>query len=458
MAELLLASLNITDAKRIDKGLVNEVYLFDANTKIIKINEDRANLECEYKALHLLREKGFNIPSIIEKSEHYIIMEFIQQDTNDKPTRTKLLYDELSKLHSYTSDMFGSETSYCGKINMPPGFNSDYTIWFRENRWKALLDRILASDLSFYSNYCFAMRVYDIINLIFVDKQITPSLLHGDINPMNFIVNSDKVYFIDPVCHYGDPAYDLACYDIWAGTPKTDAVSLLYYSFILLVGYSLTKKQNTINRAKQYMVKLLEMYPKRYLSLLEPVNVSPNYDYIVIMQGCFNPVHLNHVQTPDIATQYIKNRYQTDNVLTVFALAPDERIFSKSRDGIVLYHRKEMLRLALQGRQNTMIDFTGLWVDNIIDHYKNLYPGCKEVYICCGMDGLDWSFKKFNSQQKFLVVQRNGYEKTIVDDRITYLYDETITTMSSSQLRKDAETYKANMHADVYNYFINYLK
>lgn len=447
----LFDELKITDYVKLF-STIGDVYLFDNNTKIIKFCNDDENIESEYKSLLLLQAHGFNIPTIYKKEKNYIIMEYIVSDQIDQKHKTSLLKSELEKLHMIKHEMFGYDSStFCGTIKVGNNHTKDWKTFFKNNRWLPLISKF-KDDVEFYNTYCKMVKIYDVMDTFFNDIIIEPSLLHGDINPRNFIVKDEKVYFIDPTCYYGDLNYDHACYNIWKNIPASNNVEILYYIFILTLSYYHNKKWHIVKKINKYCDKLLLDSIKCYPSLINKIRTADAYDYIVIFQGCFNPVHKNHINLAQKSRQYIESKYGKKTLL-VLAMAHDRRILKKDNNGIVLYHRQKMLELAIKTHDDVCIDITHLWLDEITDQYKMLYPMVKNVYICCGTDGLKYPLLYCHKDQEFLVINRKGYEPHKLCNKIHIIGDEDIE-MSSTKIRKNLDSAKDLLDELVYEYLI----
>ena len=457
MSKCILSTLNIHDAKQITVGYINEVYSFDNKTKIIKINKNKSNLESEYKSLLYLKENGFNIPQIYQKTDTYMITEYINQDECPDIDNKKILFSELYKLHSITNNKFGFYYDTFSAIDqMSNEFSDRWDDFFKINRWKKLFDLIRKDNIDFEEDYNLGMAVFDIIPKVFEKYEVVPSLLHGDLNPNNFLIKDGKVYFIDCACFYGDKMYDLACFNLWKSDTDDNPINLLYYSFIMSSVYRLTGTR--LNKAKQFMKKLLLQFPICYPSLV--MNISNyDYEYIIVQGGSYNPVHNNHIKNMIIASKHISQ----EKTLLVFALASDERVKAKCKNKIEqkskFYHRKHMLDMAIKKEKigDSCIDLTGLWGTDIIKHYRNLMTNVKKIYVCCGLDTIGYHFNDiFDCDQTFLVINRNKYKAKINDDRIIYLDNESEKTMSSSMIRKkQSKDIKDFMNNDVYSYYID---
>ena len=446
-------------------GSVCNVFLFDNKTKIIKICEDSENTQTEYDLLQFLQEKGFNTPTLIDKGDNYIIMEYIVDNCDDSEHRTTLLFKELNKLHSIRDKSFGFDKSiFCGKLKVPNDRVDKWSILFK-NRWKTMLDHLLSKDVTFYNTYCYAMRVYDVMEELLDRYDVYPSLLHGDINPRNFLIRDNKVYLIDPVCFYGDREYDIACYDIWSNYNKKSITSdkkTLYYAFILLLSYSLVPNEKRMSRAKEYMKRVLASCKKCYPSSIYKINtITDKYKYIIIMCGCFNPVHKNHTDAMILGKNHMQRMMDAcdGDILCVFALANDENVFKKeSKHNIHMYHRREMLKLALESLHfiNVCIDTSCLYYADLIQHYGNIYPAVKDIFICCGTDAIHYPLDKTAYPTKILVIKRNNYKtpkELLYNPRVILVDNPSPITLSSTAMKYDIEKYREYMEDVVYEYY-----
>jgi fructosamine-3-kinase/nicotinic acid mononucleotide adenylyltransferase len=443
----ILNKLNITDYEQITIGKINHVYIFDNKTKVIKINQNNENLKSEYNSLKILEMHNIPIPKIYEIHDNYMIFEYIQNDTIEDNKKYDLLTNASSSLHSIKNDKFGMDfDTFSGYHKVSNQYCDTWDSFFKNNRWKPLIDMILESDINFKTDHCTAMKIYDLIPVIFKDVFIVPSMLHGDINPNNYLIKDDKIIFIDPAVFYGDPLYDLACHNYWIQKIEEIPIYMLYYASILLSVYNMTRSEGRLKPARKYMQKILNLYPPLYKSLLFPYNVNKNESYknIIIQGGSYNPIHHNHVNNLLIARNYIDH-----NALIVFSLASDERIISKCSNGIPMYHREKMLKLAIHDQQNVIVDCTLLWEDILITHYQNMYP-CANIYICCGTDAIKYNYEHFSKGVKFLVIKRNKHKSKLIDDNIIYYDNMDQKTMSSSEIRKNKTN--ENLYPQVYEY------
>jgi len=372
--------------------------IIDNDQIYIQKLSDRVNLDIEYKSLEYLRERKFNIPIIYFHNNEKLVMEYVE----DSKGSEELLKLELNKLHSHTSEYFGfDQPSYSGFDLMPNNYEKDWATFFKLNRWKIMIDNI-RSESTENDFWTILLKIYDLIPHIFKDKIIVPSLLHGDMNPNNFLMKDDKIYFIDCSCFYGDKKYDQICFDFWIHEiDETNDIELLYASFILLTT-SRIAKNSYYNKARKFMRIILTHYPTIYRTVHkfanDPITINP--DCLIIQGGSYNPIHKNHINNVIKAYEHLG------------------KIYKNVRNGIDFFHRKNMLLLAINKLHiPKIIDLSGMWNGDIIMHYKYLFPDVREIFVCCGSDVIKYQFEHFNSDQKFICFKRKHHE-TILDDRI----------------------------------------
>lgn len=442
--------------KEIKIGRINKVYHMDE--KIIKMNDNKDIIKAEYNALQLLKEKNILCPEIYKISDNEIVMEYV--DDLPHTNRRELIVDALKKLHSNKNNQCGNTfDTFVGNMKVDNSFEKSWMTFFSK-RWLHMLKYINDKDDEFEEVYWLGVRVYDKISEI-LNFDVEPSLLHGDANPNNFLINANnEVVIIDPGCFYGDPKYDYACFTLWYDNIlddviKEDTVMLLYYSFILLSVYNLLGTKSRLKKAVKYMKMILEKYNLLYPSIICDIKID--YNVIIVQGGSYNPVHKNHVNNMIVANNYFKDNNK--NVKCIFSLASDRRVKQKCKNGISLKNRRLMLeKMLLQSElKNVSIDMSGLWGDDIIVHYRNLFcKGNTKIYICCGTDTIDYHFAYFKIQPElFLVVKRNKYKIVLNDEKILYLDNSGEITMSSTKIREDVEKHKSFMNDDVYEMYIN---
>ena len=423
--------IKIDDPQQIIAGRINNVFVFDNGTKIIKINPDSNITQCEYDSMTYLAKININVPKIIDHGGNYLIYETIGVinsslinkrvglEHSEEDNTKILLY--LNELHNIKNNMFGMDFNTTnGNIICSNNYTNNWVEFFIKNRWKPIFDNILKKNPKYTDLYIKSLRVIDIMPQIFNNEIIIPSLLHGDANPNNMIVYDNKVWFIDCSTFFGDPDYDNECFKCWTSKNddwKTNPKSILYRASIMATVYYVTDNESRLESAIKLMNKLCEFYKPIYGSLVDKSfsDIKNKYKLVIIQSGSYNPIHLNHVANLDIAVDYaIKNsKLELTDILIVIAPASDKRINEKCDNGINLFDRINMCKIGLtnwiqkyQNQLGLILDYSLLDV-NISDHYKIIYPDA-EIVIVCGSDSLYWTEKYYPKNTIIWAIRRLG--------------------------------------------------
>ena len=232
---------------------------------------------------------------------------------------------------------------------------------------------------------------------------------------------------------------------------------MLYYIFNLLLAFHLTKNKKRLEQANKYIKIILSsgLYNISYPSLNKKINCADNYKKIVIMLGCFNPVHINHVNTIKETKKYISSNYNIleNNILCVYALATDNIVNKKSHTyNFSLHDRINMLELSLKNETNVIVDYSGLYVQDLAKNYESLYSKIEDVYFCCGTDAFE-RIIKYVGDYKLFVVKRNNYKinKNLLTDNIISI-NYKCETMSSTLIKNNLDLYKHFLTENVFEY------
>lgn len=113
-----------------------------------------------------------------------------------------------------------------------------------------------------------------------------------------------------------------------------------------------------------------------------------------------------------------------------------------------------MLELSLKDDKDVIIDYSGLYIQDLAKNYKSLYPKIEDVYFCCGTDALE-TVASFVGDYKLFVAKRNDYKinKQILSENIIFI-NYKCETMSSTLIKKDLNSYKHFLNNDEYEYII----
>lgn len=400
-----------TNMEQIFLGRINKVYKYydnKLNTDIIlKTNENEENILSEYNSQIMLENKGFNIPKIYFKDNNTIRMKFIEADIIDKSMIKTITKFELMKLHQIKHNNFGNIfDTFSANDKVCNNYNSCWVTFFKNQRWLPLFENHTNEKVKEL-----ALKISDIMYKIFENCNITPSLLHGDANPNNFIIHNDKVYFIDSACFYGDPNYDIASYDFWNGDLSDQPYAKLYYSYILCVTAKLTLNENRNKQAIKYMKEILSLYHVLYPSLIIGLNKLKKeikYTYVIFYIGNFDSIDINHINNINTSSNYVQQKHDCDNndILIVVIL----NNFNKSAK-INLNDRIKICEVSLKNiNYNCLIDWSCIELSQLINHWKNLLGYDFLNYINCGTNYISTLIKEFETNQNFICNKVNKFK------------------------------------------------
>lgn len=426
----------------------NKVFKITQNNqpRIRKVTFNIENLEAEIRSLKMLQKFCFNTPRIYytQPDENEMVIRYIDnQYCEDNTDHDLLIRNEVDRLHSIKNDKFGLDTvTYSCKHRLENYYCDDWGEYFKNARWLPVMETFKYTLPEIYE---LSQKVSVVIPDIFKNKNIVPSLLHGDLNFRNILINQEEVFFIDPSCFYGDPDFDHAYYDIWKSVEHFETNFLLYYTYILLTSVDIYDNPGRQFKAKKYMEQILVQLEK--------------YDSCIILYGSLNPVHLNHIDNIKKAETFLKANGGNNKVLLLFCLETDKSLAKICKNKcITMEHRTNMLSIALKESNvdNFYIDSTYFLGDKLIDFYKKLLPDT-QFYVFCGLDSVIQNLEYFKDQ-KFLVMVRNNYEhlrKKYRIPNIKIICEKENMTISSTDIRNnwsDDDIISKYLHKDVHKY------
>jgi len=197
-------------------GQIGDIYKVDTADKsyILKTSQPSDNLTIEANMLQDINKYDIAVPKVYACSETYLLLEFIEENQQEKETQELEAAELLSKLHSVINEsrMYGyyynttigpfmqdneqtqyNWTLFLGQMRIMPMARICYD---KGEISKELLERLegLCRDL------------YKRIDI----SSITPSLLHGDLWGGNILYNIKGAVLIDPAIYFGDREMELA--------------------------------------------------------------------------------------------------------------------------------------------------------------------------------------------------------------------------------------------------------
>lgn len=457
--EELMSFLGIIEHVVVSGGRVNNSFRgkMDGKKIFLKVNENKENLESEYLSQMLLKSKGLNIPEILSKGEYlskeekkyfYLLMvDVLDGEDGEKYKDEKLLREEWKKLEAVKGEKYGNDyDTFSGVEKMDNTPKKSWSDFFRENRWKILIDRLYQlmlitsekKNFAFYQDYLLMLKIYDLIPHIFDGQLIEPTMLHGDMNDGNYFYKEGKIYLFDSAVFYGDHRYDIACYECYNKecllADTLTSVELIYFAYALLCSFRLRGNTTLFKRAKNYMNELLKRFALYQPSLLfnyASLQNSQCIDSIIIFRANFNPIHQNHLRIMQLSFDFLTQNLSKKSVLKVFQLDHFLPI-KKSPPGYSLYHRYHMAKLSLDSRRSeldsdllstfegndfcfdddVLLDLTQIWGDSVVKHYRKLFGENLPIFISCGSDCFLDLFTQFSEKNVFFLVFRRKDDHT----------------------------------------------
>jgi fructosamine-3-kinase len=276
--------------RTLDGGIIGKVTIFidvDGVKKVRKVYEDFKMLESEALSLKEIGSYGLNVPEIYKLSENpnEMIMEYIDCEEYPDPRLLKL---GIESLHSIKSDKFGNiRDGYTLRLKVTNTQNDNWVDWWTTNRWDILANALEEQDKKLM--LIIRELIPNIINVGCKTRNIVPSLIHGDYNDRNMLVqkNTGKIYFIDSQCYFGDPYYEYIQYKAQSTNVQniTNPLDLLYLAFVFgLLHQTLSFKNSYIWRARICMNKILDKLSPIWPSPHVEINKN-TFQYVVLMCG-----------------------------------------------------------------------------------------------------------------------------------------------------------------------------
>lgn len=212
-------------------GSINETYQVSIPGQRLFCKLNSAALfpqlfEKEMNGLEMLRGKtGLHVPEVIACESfdgvQVLILEWIEETIPDENFWT-VFGEELARLHSITSDQFGSEEdNYMGSVHQSNRKHQTWLSFFQHERLEPLVKKCRDKNLLFRTDLESFGKIYKELPGIF-ESGIKASLVHGDLWSGNFMCgNNRQPVLIDPAVYFGHPAVDLGMTTLFGGFPTS---------------------------------------------------------------------------------------------------------------------------------------------------------------------------------------------------------------------------------------------
>ena len=257
-------------------GSINKTYrlIYSDHTFFCKLNSatEHPNLfQKERNGLELIQKQAIiKVPEVIdcfEMDEHQVlILEWIQEGERTEKF-WKLFGEQLAGLHQVSHNYFGlEEDNYMGSVaqnNHPTGNWIDFFIL---QRVTPLIQQCFNKKILDARQQNQFVQLFKKLEGIF-EKEVTPSLLHGDLWSGNFMCNEEhEVVLIDPAVYFGHSSVDMGMTSLFGGFHSSFYESYAYH-FQLPANYM---EQWQVCNLYPLLIHLL-LFGKSYLPRIESI-------------------------------------------------------------------------------------------------------------------------------------------------------------------------------------------
>ena len=198
------------------KGQIGEIYKVntDDQSYILKTSQPSDNFSIEANMLEDINKYNIPVPQVYDFSETYLLLEYIEENIQERTTREQDAAKVLADLHSVTNEsrMYGY---YYNTTIGPFSQNNEQT----QYNWGLFLGQMRIMPMA---KICYDKgkistetvgRLEELCRDIYkrIDmSSIIPSLLHGDLWEGNILYNIKNPVLIDPAIYFGDKEMELA--------------------------------------------------------------------------------------------------------------------------------------------------------------------------------------------------------------------------------------------------------
>ncbi len=245
-------------------GSISSAYIlkWDKGAYFLKVNTSKDALEiftAEKKGLQAIEETAtIAVPKVhhidVYESKAYLLMDYVESKSasgNDY----KALGTQLAKLHLNHKDKFGfTSDNFIGSLPQSNTQHSDWASFYWQERIAPQL-KLAKQNKMLKTTEIISEQTAKSVFEELLGKDISPSLLHGDLWGGNYLIAADGTpYLIDPATYWGHSMVDIAMSRLFGGfgnefysayhhiIPKTENYNAqvdLYQLYFLLVHLNL---------------------------------------------------------------------------------------------------------------------------------------------------------------------------------------------------------------------------
>lgn len=216
---------SVKQQRSLSGGSINAAFLLkadDGGQYFVKTNHSGRQdmFEAEARGLQALSSsKTLRVPKPLcfgdDETQSYIVMEYLEMDGR---ADQGVLGGQLAAMHGVTSERFGWEIdNTIGATHQPNAWKDDWLEFWREQR---LGHQLQLAAQNGYGGELQSLGEKLMIEMpkLFSGREITPSMLHGDLWGGNVAGLKDGTPVIfDPAFYYGDREADLAMTYVFGG-------------------------------------------------------------------------------------------------------------------------------------------------------------------------------------------------------------------------------------------------
>lgn len=242
-----LKNYEIEDVKEVSGGDVNRAFKLKGDDKdffmLLQENRQKDFYDAEVKGLRDFEKYGINAPKVYEYgnigNDAYLLLNYVEMNNFGDQKKLGRLIAKLHKVYN-KDKLFGYDYPYHGKaISFDNSFTNSWIEIFVENRLDKLNDRLKKEGLFTNSDTKTYKKAREIIIRELENKDIKPSLLHGDLWAGNFAFDgNDNPIIFDPASLFGDREFDIGITTVFGGFNE-DFYKTYFKEYPLADGYEL---------------------------------------------------------------------------------------------------------------------------------------------------------------------------------------------------------------------------
>jgi protein-ribulosamine 3-kinase len=238
--ELFSSNTNEIHFGSVGGGCINETYKisFGSQQFFCKINSATKFPQLFEKESHGLKliaqQRIIKVPEVIDyfetNSQQILLLEWINEGERTERFWKKF-GKQLAALHQVSNESFGlNENNYMGSVAQCNRPADNWIDFFIQQRLQALIDKCVSQKLLSSKHQSQFENLYKQLPSIF-EKQVNPSLLHGDLWSGNFMCNqNEEPVLIDTAVYFGRPSIDLGMTTLFGGFRSDFYESYNYYA------------------------------------------------------------------------------------------------------------------------------------------------------------------------------------------------------------------------------------